>query len=73
MTNFNRLVQPQDRIESQSRDMSLSGTSGPSRTSSKVIKERPIVGPVSLSSVPKYLASKVIGIGGNFGVFESVD
>ena len=29
--------------------------------------------PVSLSSVPKHLASKVIGIGDNFGVFESVD
>ena len=73
VTNFNRLVRPQDRIESQSRDMSLSGTSGASGTSSKVVKERPIVGPVSLSSVPKHLTSKVIRIGGNFGVFESVD
>ena len=73
VTNYNGLVQPQDRIESQSRDMSLSGTSGVSGTSSKVVKERLIVGPVSLSSVPKNLASKVIRIGNNFGVFESVD
>ena len=53
--------------------MSLSGTSGESGISSKVVKERLIVGPVSLSSVPKHLASKVIRIGNNFGVFESVD
>ena len=53
--------------------MSLSGTSGPSGTSSKVVKEWPRVEPVSLSSVPKNLTSKVIGIGGNFGIFESVD